>query len=137
MRLDDLKHKNITNAAKVLAVLVATCILRYVDSFTVIFSYNQVGIVPSIVAILVLMSGICAIVGLFRGMMWGFIPLYFFIPAATMFFGISIIPFLPSLISHEFRSIAVLTLNSIVLLFAVFLLLRMMDSNATLQTDSS
>ncbi|MGF1874875.1 hypothetical protein L4D77_06010 [Photobacterium frigidiphilum] len=137
MGLDDLKHKNIINAAKVLAVLVATCLLRYVDSFTVIFSYNQVGIVPSIVAILVLISGICAITGLFRGMMWGFIPLYFFIPAATMFFGISIIPFLPSLISPEFRSITVLTLNSIVLLFAVFLLLRMMDSNTTLQTESS
>ncbi|MEH6532262.1 MAG: hypothetical protein V7735_13110 [Photobacterium frigidiphilum] len=137
MGLDDLKHKNIINAAKVLAVLVATCLLRYVDSFTVIFSYNQVGIVPSIVAMLVLISGICAITGLFRGMMWGFIPLYFFIPAATMFFGISIIPFLPSLISPEFRSITVLTLNSIVLLFAVFLLLRMMDSNTTLQTESS
>ncbi|CAG19205.1 hypothetical protein [Photobacterium profundum] len=137
MGLDDLKHKNITNAAKVLAVLVATCLLRYVDSFTVIFSYNQVGIVPSIIAILVLISGVCAIVGLFRSMMWGFIPLYFFIPATTMFFGISIIPFLPSLISPEFRSIAVLTLNSIVLLFAVFLLLRMMDSNTTLQTESS
>lgn len=137
MGLDDLKHKNIINAAKVLAVLVATCLLRYVDSFTVIFSYNQVGIVPSIVAMLVLISGICAITGLFRGMMWGFIPLYFFIPAATMFFGISIIPFLPSLISPEFRSITVLTLNSIVLLFAVFLLLRMMDSNTTLQTENA
>ncbi|PSU47510.1 hypothetical protein C9J12_14680 [Photobacterium frigidiphilum] len=137
MGLDDLKHKNIINAAKVLAVLVATCLLRYVDSFTVIFSYNQVGIVPSIVAVLVLISGICAIAGLFRGMMWGFIPLYFFIPAATMFFGISIIPFLPSLISPEFRSITVLTLNSIVLLFAVFLLLRMMDSNTMLQTENS
>lgn len=137
MGLDNLKHKNVANAAKVLAVLVATCLLRYIESFTVIFSYNQVGIVPSIVAMLVLLSGICAITGLFRGMMWGFIPLYFFIPAATMFFGISIIPFLPNLISPEFRSIAVLTLNSIVLLFAVFLLLRMMDSNTSLQTESS
>jgi hypothetical protein len=137
MGLDDLKHKNVVNAAKILAVLVATCLLRYVDSFTVIFSYNQVGIVPSIVAMLVLLSGIFATTGLFRGMMWGFIPLYFFIPAATMFFGISIIPFLPSLISPEFRSIAVLTLNSIVLLFAVFLLLRMMDSNTILQTENA
>jgi hypothetical protein len=137
MGLDDLKHEHVANAAKILAVLVATCLLRYIESFRVIFSYNQVGIVPSLVAILVLISGVFAIVGLFRGMMWGFIPLYFFIPAATMFFNISVIPFLPSLVSPEFRSIAVLTLNSIVLLYAVFLLLRMMDSNTTLQTESS
>ena len=122
-------------AARGLAGLVLVCLLRYFDTFAVVLSVKQVGIVPDIIAMLVLLSGLLAIVGLMRGNKWGFIPLYFFIPAATMFFGFSLVPYLPMLIGPEYRSLMVLTINSCVMVYAVFLLLRMMDTNVILQTD--
>ncbi|ELR65225.1 hypothetical protein C942_01797 [Photobacterium marinum] len=128
-------NNGMVSAAKGLAVLVVICLLRYFDTFAVIFSFNQVGIVPSIVAILVLLSGVLATVGLIRGQMWGFIPLYFFIPAVTLFFKFSLIPFLPSLVEPEYRRIAIVALNSIVLVYAVLLLLRMMDSEVIVHTE--
>ncbi|MGF1716886.1 hypothetical protein [Photobacterium chitinilyticum] len=129
------KRNGMVTAAQGLAALVVICLLRYLDTFAVIFSINQVGIVPSIIATLVLLSGVSAIAGLVRGDMWGFIPLYFFIPAATMFFGFSLIPYLPLLIEPEYRRLLVIAINSCVLLYAVFLLLRMMDSDVILPTE--
>ena len=122
-------------AARGLAVLVFICLLRYVDTFAAVFSFQQVGIVPGIIAMLVLFSGLLAIAGLVRGNKWGFLPLYFFIPAATMFFGFSLVPFLPMVIEPEYRSLVVVAMNSCVLIYAVFLLLRMMDSNVILRTE--
>lgn len=54
-------------AARVLAVLVILCLIRNIDSFAIIFKYNQVGIVPSVIGILVLLSGVGASIGLLRG----------------------------------------------------------------------
>ncbi|WEM41736.1 hypothetical protein PTW35_14085 [Photobacterium sp. DA100] len=125
----DVTRRGLLLAAKGLAVLVMICLVRYADSFVLIFSLNQVGIVPSFIALLVLLSGIGAILGLSRGNRWGFIPLYFFIPAVTMFFNYSLIPYLPQLVTPEFRSIVIFFLNSSVLLFSVLLLLKMMDSD--------
>jgi hypothetical protein len=133
--MEDPKSNGRVSAAQGLAALVIICLLRYFDTFAVIFSIKQVGIVPSIIAMLVLLSGLFAIAGLLRGYKWGFIPLYFFIPAATMFFGISLIPYLPLLIEPEYRSLMVIAINSSVLVYAVFLLLRMMDSNVILPTE--
>ncbi|WP_299015832.1 hypothetical protein [uncultured Photobacterium sp.] len=123
------------NAAKALAALVIICLLRYFDTFAILFGFNQVGIVPSIIAMLVLLSGLLAISGLMRGRKWGFIPLYFFIPAVTMFFKFSLIPYLPSLVDPEYRRITIVALNSGVLVYAVLLLLRMMDSNVIIYTE--
>ncbi|MCQ1057054.1 hypothetical protein ACQKPX_08760 [Photobacterium sp. DNB23_23_1] len=125
----DVTRRGLLLAAKGLAVLVMICLVRYADSFALIFSLNQVGIVPSYIAILVLLSGVGAILGLGRGNRWGFIPLYFFIPAITMFFNYSIIPYLPQLFSPEFRGMAIFFLNSSVLVFSVLLLLKMMDND--------
>lgn len=129
------KRNGMVSAAQGLAALVIICLLRYFETFAAIFSFKQVGIVPSIIAMLVLLSGLSAIAGLVRGDKWGFIPLYFFIPAATMFFGFSLIPYIPLLIEPEYRSLVVVAINSSVLIYAVFLLLRMMDSNVILQTE--
>lgn len=123
------------SAARCLAALVIICLLRYLDTFAMIYSFKQVGIVPSIIAMLVLLSGLLAITGLLRGNTWGFLPLYFFIPAATMFFGFSLIPYIPMLIGPEYRSLVIVVINSSVLIYAVFLLLRMMDTNVILQTE--
>ncbi|PSU06413.1 hypothetical protein C9J03_15775 [Photobacterium gaetbulicola] len=125
----DVTRRGLRFATKGLAVLVMICLVRYADNFVLIFSLNQVGIVPSFIALLVLLSGIGAILGLSRGNRWGFIPLYFFIPAVTMFFNYSLIPYLPQLVTPEFRSIVIFFLNSSVLLFSVLLLLKMMDSD--------
>ncbi|MCW8328068.1 hypothetical protein MD588_04535 [Photobacterium sp. SDRW27] len=130
-----LKRNGMVTAAQGLAALVIICLLRYFDTFAVIFSFKQVGIVPSIIAMLVLLSGLSAIAGLMRGDKWGFIPLYFFIPAATMFFGFSLIPYIPSLIEPEYRRLVIIAINSSVLIYAVFLLLKMMDSNVILRTE--
>ena len=132
MEMDITKMKGAVCAAKVLAVLVVSCLFRYIDTFTVIFDDNPVSIVPSFIAALVLFSGLGAFAGLLQGYKWGFIPLYFFIPAATLFFDMSLIPFLPDLIPLAFRSLVVLVINSTVLLYAVLLLLKMMDSNVIL-----
>ncbi|UXI00687.1 hypothetical protein [Photobacterium sp. TY1-4] len=117
------------SAAKALALLVMICLIRYLESFALIFSAKQIGIVPWIIAILVLLSGVTAIFGLFRGNQWGFIPLYFFIPAATLFFGMSLIPYLPLLIEPAYRGLAVLAINSGILIYAVWLLLKMMETH--------
>ncbi|MGF1725063.1 hypothetical protein [Photobacterium nomapromontoriensis] len=126
----DIKRHGLGQAAKLLAALVVICLLRYADTFATIFSFQQVGIVPSFIASLVLISGISAIIGLLCGRYWGFIPLYFFIPAITMFFGYSLIPYLPQLVSPEFRQVVIVAFNSAVMLFAVLLLLKMMDSDS-------
>ena len=65
-------------AARGLAVLVFICLLRYVDTFAAVFSFQQVGIVPGIIAMLVLFSGLLAIAGLVRGNKWGFHPILFY-----------------------------------------------------------
>ncbi|KLV11104.1 MULTISPECIES: hypothetical protein [Photobacterium] len=122
-------------AAKGLAALVVICLIRYADTFAAIFSFKQIGIVPSVIATLVLISGLTAIAGLCRGNRWGFIPLYFFIPAVTMFFGYSLIPYLPQLFQPEFRQPVIVFLNSLVLIFAVLLLLKMMDDDVVLPTE--
>ncbi|MGF1760387.1 hypothetical protein L4D76_21155 [Photobacterium sagamiensis] len=132
MEMNIPKMKGTVCAAKVLAVLVVSCLIRHIDTFTVIFDDNPVSIVPSFIAALVLFSGLGAFAGLLQGYKWGFIPLYFFIPAATLFFDMSLLPFLPDLILPAFRSLVVLAINSTVLLYAVFLLLKMMDSNVIL-----
>jgi len=129
------KRNGMVSAAQGLAALVSICLIRYFDTFAVIFRFKQVGIVPSIIAMLVLLSGLSAIAGLVRGDKWGFIPLYFFIPAATMFFGFSLIPYLPSLIEPDYRQLGIVAINSGVLFYAVYLLLRMMDSNIILRTE--
>lgn len=124
-------------AARVLAVLVILCLIRNIDSFAIIFKYNQVGIVPSIIGILVLLSGVGASIGLLRGKMWGFMPLYFFLPASTLFLGMSILPVLPSLFPISIRSFVVLGLNSVVLIYSVFILLRMMEPNVLIDHENS
>ncbi|MGF1680521.1 hypothetical protein L4D09_02870 [Photobacterium makurazakiensis] len=131
----DNQRNGLANAGKGLAVLVMICLLRYADTFATVMSFKQVGIVPSIIAILVLLSGILASVGLARGRRWGFIPLYFFIPAVTMFFGYSMIPYLPSLVSSDLRPFSVVILNSSVLIFAVVVLLKMMDTDVVLPIE--
>ncbi|UTV27130.1 hypothetical protein [Photobacterium atrarenae] len=115
------------SAAKALALLVMISLIRYLDSFALIFSAKHVGIIPWIIALLVVLSGITAIFGLFRGNKWGFIPLYFFIPGATLFFGMSLIPYLPLLIEPAYRGMAVVAINCGILIYAVWLLLRMME----------
>ncbi|PSW19646.1 hypothetical protein C9I98_12110 [Photobacterium sanctipauli] len=131
----DHKRNILVNTAKGLAVLVAICLLRYAETFVTVVSFNQVGIVPNIIAMLVLLSGISAIVGLGRGDRWGFIPLYFFIPAITMFFGYSMIPYLPSLVSPDLRPFSIVLLNSSVLVFSVLVLLKMMDDDVVLPVE--
>ena len=131
----DANSSALTLAAKGLAALVVLFLIRYIDTFTTIFSFQQVGIVPNIVAVLVLASGLSAIIGLGQGNRWGFIPLYFFIPAITLFFGYSLIPYLPHFFRPEFRHIVIILLNSTVMLFAVVLLLKMMDNDVILPVE--
>ncbi|EAS63885.1 hypothetical protein C0W92_04355 [Photobacterium angustum] len=116
-------------ASKILAVLVALSIFRQIDRFDQFFSSSQIVIVPNIIVFLVLFSGVLAIIGLLKGQKWGFLPLYFYIPAATMFLKISIIPIVPELVPSIYRNQMILGLNSVVLVYSVFLLLRRMDRN--------
>ncbi|PSV39246.1 MULTISPECIES: hypothetical protein [unclassified Photobacterium] len=116
-------------ASQILAVLVALSIFRQFDRFDQFFTTSQIVIVPNIIVLLVLFSGVLAIIGLLKGQKWGFLPLYFYIPAATMFLNISIIPILPELVPSIYRNQVILGLNSVVLVYSVFLLLRRMDRN--------
>ncbi|PSV33490.1 MULTISPECIES: hypothetical protein [unclassified Photobacterium] len=116
-------------ASQILAVLVALSIFRQFDRFDQFFTTSQIVIVPNIIVLLVLFSGVLAIIGLLKGQKWGFLPLYFYIPAATMFLNISIIPILPELVPSVYRNQVILGLNSVVLVYSVFLLLRRMDRN--------
>lgn len=116
-------------ASRLLAVMVALSIFRQIDRFDQFFSTSQIVIVPNIIVLLVLFSGVLAIIGLLKGQKWGFLPLYFYIPAATMFFKISIIPIVPELAPSIYRNQMILGLNSVVLVYSVFLLLRRMDRN--------
>ncbi|KLV05967.1 membrane protein [Photobacterium aquae] len=131
----DHSRKGLNRAAQLLAALVVVCLLRYADSFAIIFSFMQLGVVPSMVTALILLSGVFAIVGLCRAHRWGFIPLYFFIPAVTLFFGYSLIPFLPLLFVPEVRQLVILLSNSAVMLFSVMLLLKMMDTDVVLPKE--
>lgn len=76
---------------------------------------------------LVLLSGILSAIGLLKGRHWGFLPLYFFIPAATMFFNFSMVPFVPLIFPEALRAYVVLGVNISILLYAVFALLNKMD----------
>ena len=131
----DVTRRGLYLAAKGLAVLVMICLVRCADIFVLIFSFNQVGIVPSTIALLVLLSGAGAIIGLIRGNRWGFLPLYFFIPAVTLFFNDSLIPYLPQLFSPLNREVVVFALNGSVLLFSVLLLLKMMDRDVIFSVE--
>lgn len=131
----DANSSALTLAAKGLALLVVIFMFRYAETFTTIFSFQQIGIVPSIVAMLVLASGVGAVIGLAQGNRWGFIPLYFFIPAITLFFGYSLIPYLPHLFRPELRHIVIILLNSTVMIFAVAVLLKMMDNDVILPAE--
>ncbi|GAL06750.1 hypothetical protein JCM19237_3816 [Photobacterium aphoticum] len=57
----DANSSGLTLAAKGLALLVVIFMFRYAETFTTIFSFQQIGIVPSIVAMLVLASGVGAL----------------------------------------------------------------------------
>lgn len=133
--LDTVKQYTSTLALRVLGCIVTVCLLRNIDAFVLAFSYNQLGIVPVVIAVLVLMSGVLACVGLLNGRHWGFLPLYFFIPAATMFFSFSLVPFVPLFFPVEIRAYIVLALNISILLYAVFLLLKKMDSPIDLHSQ--
>ena len=54
-------------ASKILAVLVALSIFRQLDRFDQFFSTSQIVIVPNIIVLLVLFSGVLAIIGLLKG----------------------------------------------------------------------
>ncbi|WP_305818014.1 hypothetical protein [Photobacterium leiognathi] len=116
-------------ASKVLSLLVALSLFRQADLFKHLFSDSLIAIVPDIILLLVFISGVLACIGLFKEAKWGFIPLYFYIPATTMFMKLSLIPYLPDLISITYRGHMILAINSLVLIYSVFLLLRRMDRN--------
>ncbi|KPA52714.1 hypothetical protein [Photobacterium lucens] len=116
-------------ASKILALLVALSLFRQANLFEHFFSDSPIAIVPDIILCLVFISGLLACIGLFKEAKWGFFPLYFYIPATTMFLKLSFIPYLPDLVPITYRGHTILAINSLVLIYSVFLLLRRMDRN--------
>ncbi|SJZ32079.1 hypothetical protein [Photobacterium toruni] len=129
MGLDFPKSYCLIGATKLLAVLVIIGLIQHVEMIIHIFKFDILTTVPVSVTILVLSSGILACIGLFRGKKWGFIPLYFYIPAVTLFLQVSLIPFIPDLFPVKYHDIVIMVINGLVLLYSVLLLLRRMESN--------
>ena len=116
-------------ATKLLAVLVVIGLIQHFDMIIQVLRIDLLSMVPMSVTILVLISGILACIGLFRGKKWGFIPLYFYIPAATLFLQVSLIPFIPNIFPVKHHDIVIMVINGLVLLYSVSLLLRRMETN--------
>ncbi|MEC6796057.1 hypothetical protein VXS03_03210 [Photobacterium sp. S4TG1] len=116
-------------ATKLLAVLVVIGLIQHFDMIIKALRFDLLSMVPMSITVLVLISGILACIGLFRGKKWGFIPLYFYIPAATLFLQVSLIPFIPNIFPVKHHDIAIMVINSLVLLYSVSLLLRRMETN--------
>ncbi|MCP4955259.1 MAG: hypothetical protein GY919_06500 [Photobacterium aquimaris] len=129
MGLDIPSNYRLIGATKLLAVLVVIGLIQHIETLVNALRYDLFGMVPVIVTLFVLTSGVVACVGLFRGEKWGFIPLYFYIPAATLFLQFSLIPFIPSFFPAKYHDIAIMIINSLVLLYSVLLLLRRMETN--------
>ncbi|MEC6906052.1 hypothetical protein [Photobacterium piscicola] len=116
-------------ATKLLAVLVAIGLIQHFDMIIQALRFDLLSMVPMSITVLVLISGILACIGLFRGKKWGFIPLYFYIPAVTLFLQVSLIPFIPNIFPVKHHDIAIMVINGLVLLYSVSLLLRRMETN--------
>ncbi len=129
MGLDIPSSYRLIGATKLLAVVVIIGLIQHVEMIIHALRFNLLGMVPIGVTVLVLISGILACVGLFLGKKWGFIPLYFYIPAATLFLQVSLIPFIPNVFPAKHHDIAIMVINGLVLLYSVLLLLRRMESN--------
>ncbi|SMY33389.1 hypothetical protein PMAL9190_01020 [Photobacterium malacitanum] len=129
MGLDIPSNYRLIGATKLLAVFVVIGLIQHIETLVHALRYDLLGMVPVIVTLLVLISGVVACVGLLRGQKWGFIPLYFYIPAVTLFLQFSLIPFIPNVFPAKYHDIAIMVINGLVLLYSVLLLLRRMETN--------
>ncbi len=129
MGLDIPSNYRLIGATKLLAILVMIGLIQHIEMLVHALTSDLFGMVPVLVTILVLISGTVACIGLLRGKKWGFIPLYFYIPAVTLFLQFSLIPFIPNVFPAKYHDIAIIVINGLVLLFSVLLLLRRMETN--------
>ena len=129
MGLDLPKSYRLIGATKLLAVLVIISLIQHIEIIINALRFDVLSMVPVGVTIVVLISGILACVGLFLGEKWGFILLYFYIPATTLFLHVSLIPFIPNIFPTQHHDIVMMVINGLVLLYSVLLLLRRMETN--------
>lgn len=129
MGLDIPNSYRLIGATRLLAVLVIVGLIQHIEILIHAFKLDLLAMVPMIVTVLVLVSGTLACIGLFRGEKWGFIPLYFYIPAVTLFPQLSLIPFVPNVFPAKYHHIAMMVINGLILLYSVLLLLRRMETN--------
>jgi hypothetical protein len=129
MGLDIPSSYRLIGATKLLAVLVIIGLMQHFEMIIHALRFDVLSMIPMSITILVLISGILACIGLFRGKKWGFIPLYFYIPAATLFLQVSLIPFIPNVFPVKYHDIVIIVINGLVLLYSVSLLLRRMETN--------
>ena len=129
MGLDIPSNYRLIGATKLLAILVIIGLIQHIEMLVHALRFDLLGMAPVSVIILVLISGIIACTGLLLGKKWGFIPLYFYIPAVTLFLQFSLIPFIPNVFPAKYHDIAIMVFNGMVLLYSVLLLLRRMETN--------
>ena len=129
MGLDIPSNYRLIGATKLLAILVIIGLIQHIEMLVHALRFDLLGMAPVSVIILVLISGVIACIGLLLGKKWGFIPLYFYIPAVTLFLQFSLIPFIPNVFPAKYHDIAIMVINGLVLLYSVLLLLRRMETN--------
>lgn len=69
----------------------------------------------------ILVLGLASAAGLWRGRPWGFFAFYAFAIAATIVLGVSLIPYLPSILPAALRAAGVLLVNGILLVLVALL----------------
>lgn len=69
----------------------------------------------------ILVLGLASAAGLWRGRPWGFLAFYPFAIAATFVLGLSLIPYLPSILPAALRAAGVLVVNGVLLVLVALL----------------
>ena len=112
---------------KGLSLLVFACLWRYMSEFWSYLIHPQASFLPAFITILVVLSGVVATCGLLFSRRWGFMPLYFFLPALSLFFDFSVLPYPTAWLDAFYYPTVAWIANLSVLFFSVWLLLHLME----------
>lgn len=110
---------------QLMALIVVVYLVSHAHLFAQALALTSLRLIPAIIMAMTLLSGIAALVGLYRRETWGYIPVFFFIPALTLFSGaLSLGAGGEAII----RNAAILLVNSGAFLFCAWGLMQKMEA---------
>ncbi len=110
---------------RVMAIIVAGYLVSHFHFFVQALALTSLRLIPAIIMLITLISGVVALVGLYKKETWGYIPVLFFIPALTLFSGVLN---LGTGGEELIKNSAILLINISAFLFCAWCLMQKMDA---------